>query len=91
MVILTIRFLGCDVAFGGHNIVTGDDGGKLRLYPFPCPELYAKGARYDGHSADVTQVRFTPGDSHVVSIGGEDSCIMVWKCITEKASEESQL
>jgi hypothetical protein len=31
-----------------------------------------KGAKYVGHSANVTGVSFSHDDSHVISIGGDD-------------------
>lgn len=39
---------------------------------------YAKFKKYLGHSAHVTNVRWSCNDSHLVSIGGADTSVMVW-------------
>uniref|UniRef100_A0A3P8UK77 EML-like second beta-propeller domain-containing protein n=1 Tax=Cynoglossus semilaevis TaxID=244447 RepID=A0A3P8UK77_CYNSE len=60
------------VSHSGLNIVTGDDFGMVKLFDFPCPEKFAKHKRFLGHSAHLTNVRFTNGDGFVVSAGGDD-------------------
>ncbi|KPP56197.1 echinoderm microtubule-associated protein-like 5-like, partial [Scleropages formosus] len=69
------------VSHSGLNIVTGDDFGMVKLFDFPCPEKFykqtlvfpqAKHKRFLGHSAHVTNIRFTSGDRYVVSAGGDD-------------------
>ncbi len=40
---------------------------------------FAKFKRYTGHSAHVTRVRWTHNSSHLISIGGRDVAILVWK------------
>uniref|UniRef100_A0A4W3H8Y1 EMAP like 5 n=1 Tax=Callorhinchus milii TaxID=7868 RepID=A0A4W3H8Y1_CALMI len=70
---------GC-VSHSGLNIVTGDDFGMVKLYDFPCIEKFAKHKRYLGHSAHITNVRFTSGDRYVISAGGKDCSLFVWKC-----------
>jgi WD40 repeat protein len=32
-----------------------------------------------GHSSHVTNVRWMKNDEHIISVGGEDQCVMVWK------------
>ncbi|KAG8126400.1 hypothetical protein E2320_021499, partial [Naja naja] len=68
------------VSHSGISLVTGDDFGMVKLFDFPCPEkfedfclLKAKHKRFLGHSAHVTNIRFTSGDRYVVSAGGDDS------------------
>ncbi|KTG42430.1 hypothetical protein cypCar_00032632, partial [Cyprinus carpio] len=60
------------VSHSGLNIVTGDDFGMVKLFDFPCPEKFAKHKRFLGHSAHLTNIRFTSGDRFVVSAGGDD-------------------
>uniref|UniRef100_G1KXP8 EMAP like 5 n=1 Tax=Anolis carolinensis TaxID=28377 RepID=G1KXP8_ANOCA len=69
------------VSHSGISLVTGDDFGMVKLFDFPCPEKFAKHKRFLGHSAHVTNIRFTSGDRYVVSAGGDDSSIFVWKCV----------
>ncbi|KAJ4939978.1 hypothetical protein JOQ06_029410, partial [Pogonophryne albipinna] len=69
------------VSHSGLNIVTGDDFGMVKLLDFPCPEKFAKHKRFMGHSAHLTNVRFTNGDRYVVSAGGDDRSLFVWRCV----------
>ena len=43
----------------------------------------AKFRRYTGHSAHVTNVRFTADGQHVITTGGADHAIFQWKFIPE--------
>ncbi|XP_034721974.1 echinoderm microtubule-associated protein-like 6, partial [Etheostoma cragini] len=67
------------VSHAGLNLVTGDDFGLIKLFDFPCSEKYAKHKRYFGHSAHVTNVRFSWDDKYVISAGGSDCSLFVWK------------
>lgn len=69
------------VSHSGLSLVTGDDFGMVKLFDFPCPEKFAKHKRFVGHSPHVTNIRFTSGDRHVVSAGGDDCSLFVWKCV----------
>nr|XP_019940288.1 PREDICTED: echinoderm microtubule-associated protein-like 5 [Paralichthys olivaceus] len=69
------------VSHSGLNVVTGDDFGMVKLFDFPCPEKFAKHKRFLGHSAHLTNVRFTNGDRFVVSAGGDDRSLFVWRCV----------
>ncbi|KAF5918030.1 hypothetical protein HPG69_019836 [Diceros bicornis minor] len=60
------------VTHAGLNVVTGDDFGLVKLFDFPCTEKFAKHKRYFGHSAHVTNIRFSHDDKYVVSTGGDD-------------------
>ncbi|KAG7218512.1 hypothetical protein INR49_020334 [Caranx melampygus] len=60
------------VSHAGLNIVTGDDFGLVKLFDFPCTEKFAKHKRYLGHSAHVTNIRFSHDDKYVISTGGDD-------------------
>uniref|UniRef100_A0A8D1EVV9 EMAP like 6 n=1 Tax=Sus scrofa TaxID=9823 RepID=A0A8D1EVV9_PIG len=69
------------VTHAGLNIVTGDDFGLVKLFDFPCTEKFAKHKRYFGHSAHVTNIRFSHDDKYVVSSGGDDCSVFVWRCL----------
>ncbi|CAK7297887.1 Echinoderm microtubule-associated protein-like 6 [Vulpes lagopus] len=69
------------VTHAGLNIVTGDDFGLVKLFDFPCTEKFAKHKRYFGHSAHVTNIRFSHDDKYVVSTGGDDCSVFVWRCL----------
>uniref|UniRef100_A0A8C4H6J2 EMAP like 6 n=1 Tax=Dicentrarchus labrax TaxID=13489 RepID=A0A8C4H6J2_DICLA len=69
------------VSHAGLNIVTGDDFGLVKLFDFPCTEKFAKHKRYLGHSAHVTNIRFSHEDKYVISTGGDDCSVFVWKCL----------
>ncbi|XP_075452064.1 echinoderm microtubule-associated protein-like 6 isoform X1 [Ascaphus truei] len=69
------------VSHAGLNIVTGDDFGLVKLFDFPCTEKFAKHKRYFGHSAHVTNVRFSHDDKYVISTGGDDCSVFVWRCL----------
>uniref|UniRef100_A0A3P8TGD9 EMAP like 6 n=1 Tax=Amphiprion percula TaxID=161767 RepID=A0A3P8TGD9_AMPPE len=62
------------VSHAGLNLVTGDDFGLIKLFDFPCSDkfLQAKHKRYFGHSAHVTNIRFSCDDKYVISAGGSD-------------------
>lgn len=44
----------------------------------------AKFRKYTGHSAHVTNVRFTHNQSHVISVGGADNAIFQWQFISSR-------
>ncbi|KAM9364927.1 echinoderm microtubule-associated protein-like 6 [Pholidichthys leucotaenia] len=69
------------VSHGGLNVVTGDDLGLVKLFNFPCTEKFAKHKRYLGHSAHITNIRFSHNDKYVISTGGDDCSVFVWKCL----------
>jgi len=69
----------CDLAHSGTALATGDDWGHVKLFPFPCPDAETTPLhKCTGHSAHVTNVKFSYDDQHIVSAGGKDNCIFVW-------------
>ena len=59
-------------------MVTGDDYFKVKLFRYPCL-LNAEGKAYSGHCSHIMNVRFLRNDSRVVSAGGNDCSVFVWK------------
>lgn len=63
--------------------MTGDDFGLVKLFDFPCTGKHAKFKEHVGHSAHVTNVRFSCDDRFLVSTGGDDTGVFVWRYGTE--------
>ncbi len=53
-----------------------------------CLHPGAKFRKYVGHSAHVTNVRFTHDQHHVISVGGADNAIFEWRFLSERGEEE---
>ena len=60
-------------------IVTGDKSGNVRLFKYPCPIEASSCLVYKGHSAVVSNVRFSYDGNYLISIGAADKCIFQWK------------
>lgn len=69
----------CDRSCDEELLATGDDFGQLKLFRYPVAQESSRFTAYTGHSSHVTNVRFTADASHVVSVGGNDQCLFVWK------------
>uniref|UniRef100_A0A8C7YJ93 EMAP like 5 n=1 Tax=Oryzias sinensis TaxID=183150 RepID=A0A8C7YJ93_9TELE len=82
-------------------LATGDDLGYVKLFRYPAKGKYAKFKRYVAHSTHVTNVRWTHNDSLLVTVGGGDTCLMIWaheleglrefkQCDSEESDIESE-
>ncbi|XP_033734062.1 echinoderm microtubule-associated protein-like 6 [Pecten maximus] len=65
----------------GNALATGDDFGFVKLFEFPCSDKQVQHKSFVGHSAHVTNVRFTYDDKYLISTGGDDCSVFVWKCL----------
>tara|TARA_B100000780_G_C21121217_1_gene454213 strand:- start:388 stop:3804 length:3417 start_codon:yes stop_codon:yes gene_type:complete len=63
----------------GKHIVTGDDFGNVKLFNAPCVVHHAPSKTYGGHSSHVMNIRWLLGDKNVVSVGGWDEGVFLWK------------
>ncbi|KAI6657027.1 Echinoderm microtubule-associated protein-like 6 [Oopsacas minuta] len=72
-------------------MATGDDLGYVRIYKYPSYVNKAKHKSYVGHSAHVTCVRFSNNGSYLVSLGGNDTSILIWKVINSVGSTDRKL
>lgn len=60
-------------------MVTGDDDGYVNLYKYPSVQERSNSKSYIAHSSHVTRTRFLFDDTKVISVGGNDKCVLVWK------------
>ena len=72
----------------------------MRILPLPCDSLFpfllpsslrssgAKYRKYTGHSAHVTNVRFDHNKHHVISVGGADHGVFLWRFLPKGMEEE---
>jgi WD40 repeat protein len=66
---------------GYGMIVTADDFGKIKVFNSPSLGWCAPAMVHRGHSAHVTNVCFNADGSRVISVGGNDRCVFVWRVI----------
>ena len=76
-----------DVNFEQGVCVTGDDLGLVKLFKFPTFKKGAKFKKYTGHSAHVTNVRFTSDRKRVITVGGADHAVFQWRFLIENEEE----
>lgn len=63
----------------GNLVVTGDDFGKVKVFHYPCAIERASSVELRGHSSHVTNVRWSYNDGFIVSAGGNDRCVFLWR------------
>uniref|UniRef100_A0A8C1QI80 EMAP like 6 n=1 Tax=Cyprinus carpio TaxID=7962 RepID=A0A8C1QI80_CYPCA len=68
-----------DANYSSAVLVTGDDFGLVKLFRFPCLKKAAKFKKYIGHSAHVTNVRWSHDLQWVLSTGGADHSVFQWR------------
>ena len=78
-----------DRSYEGSALIAGDNYGRLKLVKYPCPDGDALPKLYYGHTGAVRRVRFSANDTHVVSIGGKDRALMVWKVVRDKDDDST--
>ena len=64
-----------------YLLAAGNDNGKVAIYNYPTTIKSSAFVEGKGHSSHVTNVRWTNDDKHIISVGGEDQCVMVWKVL----------
>ncbi|XP_075907401.1 echinoderm microtubule-associated protein-like 6 isoform X4 [Nelusetta ayraudi] len=72
-----------DANYSSAVLVTGDDLGLVKLFRFPSLKKGAKFKKYIGHSAHVTNVRWSNDLQWVVSTGGADHAVFQWRFLPE--------
>eukprot|EP01147_Barroeca_monosierra_P006723 gene6723-357_t len=71
----------------GNTVATGDDYGNVKLFKYPCPEPGALRRTYRGHSAHVTNLAFDISGRWLVSTGGADNAVFLWRYHAEGGAE----
>ena len=80
----------CAKSRNNKVLATADDYGKVNLFRYPVAVEGQGSNSYGGHSSHVTKVRFSCDDSFVVSTGGNDKCVFVWKTEMEELEEDTE-
>ncbi|KAJ1389188.1 WD40-repeat-containing domain protein, partial [Ochromonadaceae sp. CCMP2298] len=63
----------------GRLLATADDLGLVKLFRFPCVSEGAGCNSFTGHSSHVTCCRWTCSGAQLLSVGGNDRCVFVWR------------
>ena len=70
-----------DISPTGGLIATGGDDQKIRLFRSPAIIPKQKNKSFVGHSSHVTRVRFSRDQRFLLSTGGNDRTIILWKLV----------
>jgi microtubule-associated protein-like 6 len=68
-----------DRTASGRLIATVDNFGKVKLFNFPTFYEGLQFNEYCGHVSNLTNCRWTAGDSHLITTGGHDRSVFQWK------------
>ena len=68
----------CNTSNDGSLMVTADDRQRIALWRYPAVPG-AKCRLFAGHGNQASDVQFGYGDKWVISVGGDDRSIIVWK------------
>jgi len=71
----------------GNLLVVGDDNGFVKLFNAPAICKWAAHRRYLGHSAHCIGARFLADDQRVVTTGGRDAALLVWRLVKNQNSK----
>ncbi|KAJ6251520.1 echinoderm microtubule-associated protein-like elp-1 [Anaeramoeba flamelloides] len=67
-----------------QSLITVSDGtGNIGLYNYPCLSSEHEGKFFSAHSNEIKALRFTYDDEWLISIGGKDASIFIWKVIKD--------
>ena len=73
-----------------RDVVVGNDSCKILLYKYPVVENKSLHQTYIGHAHQVTNIRFTCSKRYVISLGGLDRSILLWKHVVEKVDDSDE-
>ena len=69
-------------------VATGGDDQKVRLFTYPVTIPKQQNKDFTGHSSHVTKVRFSADEQHLLSVGGNDRTVILWKVTGNEDKEE---
>ena len=64
-------------------LVVGDSSGTVKIYNYPCTEKEAVSVSVTTHVKEVSQVRFTCDNKHIISMGKNDRSIVSWNVLID--------
>lgn len=67
-----------DLSRSREVFAVGDELGYIRLFRFPCSQPGAHFHQWRGHSCPVTRMLFLASDTHLITTGSRDFCILQW-------------
>lgn len=67
-----------DLSWSREVFAVGDELGYIRLFRFPCSQPGAHFHQWRGHSCPVTRMLFLASDTHLITTGSRDFCILQW-------------
>lgn len=68
-----------DRSNGLTMIATADDYGFVKIFRYPCAIEHSSFVQLRGHSSHVTNVKWSTSDHLLLSTGGRDCSLFVWK------------
>jgi len=71
-------------------VACGDNFGRVRLYRYPVTSALAKCKEYRGHGAEVRKVRWSAGDSHLLTLAAHDRCVFQWEHVVDDVADEER-
>ncbi|KAH8050269.1 hypothetical protein JL722_11474 [Aureococcus anophagefferens] len=77
----------CSLSSTKVSVACGDNFGRVRLYRYPVTSALAKCKEYRGHGAEVRKVRWSAGDSHLLTLAAHDRCVFQWEHVVDGALE----
>lgn len=60
-------------------VATGNDDGDVKVFRYPSVSEASQFLALKAHSSHCTKVRFNKKDTHLFSLGGNDTSVMQWR------------
>ncbi|KAL4498316.1 hypothetical protein ABPG72_013122 [Tetrahymena utriculariae] len=64
---------------GYYLLANGDDYSTVNLFRWPCVNSNAQCIESNGHCSHITNIRFSYDDKYLITTGGEDNSILIWR------------